>query len=64
MMTDILPLLGLLCIPPIAALGRSRWGRSLLMAIGIVDRTNAGSKRWCRLERNAAQLPVSRLSRT
>ena len=35
-----------------------------MMAIGMVERTNAGSKRWCKLERNAGTLPVNTLSRT
>jgi hypothetical protein len=36
LMTDVLPLLGLLCVTPIAALGSSRNGRRFLIGIGIL----------------------------
>jgi len=62
MLTDVVPLLGLLCIPPIAALGISPRGRWLLIAIGIIGilphlpGAFLGSARWNALSDHASDL--------
>jgi hypothetical protein len=62
LLTEVLPLLGLLCVGPIAALESSRWGRWLLVAIGVISLgphipcAFLGSARWNNVTDHAGDL--------